>query len=294
MADKQRKNQTVEQALRMGAMSIGGGIAASAIGQAGIIPHDVTGMGGANLPDGSIFHHGPGDPNILERPAGGYLADASHAGSVEITRNNEISNIARSLDDNSTLTINGHTLNILDYAPGGDAIQLAAGRGDPAQVMVMMGQFGMQHGLGRQDQINNSISEDASGEGGDRPDRDASGKKVRYDAHGRRLPDIDEEARDREALAFQHRLDLDTVVETSDSARVHTQITAHGRTLSVDTDFEAYDYDNKYEREEAADHAKDTELTARDDFENHARNMRFRSQIRAHLEAASKDEGLDI
>lgn len=293
MGNKQHKNHTPEQALRMGLMSVGGGITASAISQAGIIPHDVTGMAGANLPDGSVFHHGPGDPNILERPAGGYLADASHAGSVEITRNNEISNIARSLDDTSTLTINGHQLNVLDYTPGGDLVQLAAGRGDPAQIMVMMGQFGMQHGFGSQNHNGSRVSDEIA-QNDDRPDRDADGKKIRYDAHGRRLPDIDEEARDREALAFQHRLDLDTVVETSDSARVHTQITAHGRTLSVDTDFEAYDYDNQYEREEAADHAKNTELTARDEFENHARNMRFRSQIRAHLEAASKDEGLDI
>lgn len=294
MANKQRKDQAVEQALRMGAMSIGGGIAANAIGQAGFIPQDVTGMGGANLPDGSVLHHGPGDPDILERPVGGYLADASHGGSVEITRNSELSNIARSLDDSSSLTIDGHTINILDYAPGGDAVQLAAGRGDPAQIMVMMGQFGMQHGISRIGQSASGFPESGMAEEGDRPETDANGKKARYDASGRRLPDIDEEARDREALAFQHRLDLDTVVETSDSARVHTQITAHGRTLSVDTDFEAYDSDNKYEREEAAEHAQDTQLSAQNDFENTARNMRFRSQIRAHIEAASKDEGLDI
>ena len=93
---------------------------------------------------------------------------------------------------------------------------------------------------------------------------------------------------------LRHRLDLDTAIETSDQSRVTTEIHAHGRTLTIDTEFEARAQDNSEERAEAEDHVHEASRAATEETENSAPDMHFRSKVQAHLDAASRDDGMAI
>lgn len=122
----------------------------------------------------------------------------------------------------------------------------------------------------------------------------AAGRPRKLDAHGNHIPDADENARDMETLGLQHRMDLDTAVETSDQQRVHTELHAHGRTLEIDTDFEATARSNSEERAEAAEHVEEMIHAPSGEMEHSRPDMHFRSRVQAHLDAAAHDDGMSM
>lgn len=271
---------------------------------------DVTGLAGANIGDGSHIHHGPEEGgDILDRPSAGYMAHASATNGITVgPQQGGISEIARSIDKAGTLEIDGHAIDVLDYLPGGDYVQMASGGVDPGQMLMKLAQHGVQHELaahasptsGNADgnHIHDGTGVDRVTQGeddsavppGQTEGRTAIGGPGR--APGRHMPDSDENARDLEALSLEHKLDVDTAIQTSDVAQVHTEIHAHGRMLEIDTNFEAVKPDSDEERREAAEHVDDLARGGRDELDHDEPGIHIRSRIAAHLDAASRDEGL--
>lgn len=287
---------------------------------------DVTGLHGAQLTDGTMLYHGPdeGGP-LLDRPVSGYLAQSSVDEGISIERSGDLSSIARSVDDAGVMTVDGQRISVLDYIPGGDVAQLAAGHVDRSQLMVMLAQHGISQGMQRNmdggseiggplraadldgrgvtvragDYAPDDAAVPAAGRfpaiferapvGGERDDRHDGG-----DAGDGHVPDADENARDLEQLAMVHRMDLGTAVETSDQSAVHSEMHAHGRTLSIDTAFEARAPDTDAERREADEHVRETVQAPQGEHEHRAADMHFRSRVQAHLDVQSRDEGISL
>jgi hypothetical protein len=283
-------------------------------------PVDVTGLSGSHIDSGSVMHHGPVDGGMqIDRPSTGYLAESSVSHGVEMEKGLDVSTIARDVDKAGSMTIDGQTYSVLDYMPGGDFVQMAAGSVNPAQLMMSLGQYGMKRqmesgapgnvpasgasaGQSQSDAARGADGLPIEGASGERSPSEIA-RQARAGGHeavaaaraaGHHVPDADENARDLERLALQHRLDLDTAVETSDSARVHTEVHAHGRTLEIDTDFEATARSNTEERAEAAEHVMETTHASLSETEHTRPDMRFRSKVQAHLDAAAQDQGLSI
>lgn len=268
-------------------------------------PIDVTGLHGAQIDSGSIMHHGPADGgDLLDRPSAGYMAHSSSTNGIELQHDGEVTTIARHMDKAGTFNVDGNEISVLDYIPGGDMVQMAAGNIDPSQIMMTIAQHGIQNQMshdtvGTPGRTRTEVgaadvaeSNDGSSINAEEGRVDRIGRKV--DADGQHIPDADENARDMEALALQHRIDLDTAVETSDQYRVHTEIHAHGRTLVIDTDFEATAKDNSFERAEAAEHVEEVAHAPVGEMEHSRPDMHFRSKVQAHLDAAAQDEGMSI
>ncbi len=275
---------------------------------------DVTGMYGSQVDSGSVLHHGPAEGGeLLDRPSGGYLAHASSDSGVALTPGMDVSTIARDINDAGTFSTGSGSVSVMDYLPGGDMVQLAAGQVDPSQIAMGAMQQGMERQMGDGAASSGAMTTggavNASGAGGDAsgvPGVAATGDSAAAvgggaaaaaaaaRSFGGHVPDADENARDMEALALQHRLDLDTAVETSDRSRVHTEIHAHGRTLEIDTDFEATAPDNAEERAEAAEHVREATHSPLSEMENSKPDMHFRSKVHAFLDAASRDEGISL
>ena len=285
---------------------------------------DVTGMGGHLVEDGSILHHGPSsDGTLLDRPSGGYLAHASTQAGVGVEADGMgISSIARSINEAGTLQMDGHTIQVLDYVPGGDMVQAVAGHADPAQMMMGLAKMGIEQEMGAHEAGNrdhaarsgdmerdatasfHGIAGGGGGASAARPRSAASewggrsGRAGPGEIHGGgangHAPDADENARDLEELALEHKRDLDTAVETSDVSHVHTEIHAHGRTLSIDTDYEARVPDHDHERKEAAEHVDAVTHSPVGDVQHDEPGIHFRSQVASHLDAMSRDEGMSM
>lgn len=303
---------------------------------------DVTGLSGANVGHGSALHHGPADGGeLLDRPSAGYMAHASTQQGVAIEpQGEEISHIARGMNDAGTMTVDGQTIQVLDYMPGGDMVQMAAGQVDPGQMLMKIAQHGIseeveksggdgmsmeraigsapagqetvftERGSSGQTGIHDHMAPDDMGTQHDRgadgnhagiPEHDVSngaagtaGRMAAKHALGQHIPDADENARDLEALALQHRLDVDTAIQTSDHSEVHTQMHAHGRTLEIDTDFDATKPSNDQERSEASEHVTEVARGGHDEVNLDEPGMHMRSRIAAHLDAASRDEGISM
>lgn len=286
-------------------------------------PADVTGLAGAQVDTGSVLHHGPSSGGeLLDRPVAGYMAESSaHSGLSVEQSTSEVSRIARDLNEAGTFTHDGQSYEVLDYIPGGDFVQIAAGTANPTQIMMTIAQHGIINQMRQQDLGSGGQATEAGGIGdpATAPHRGGAIDGARDEGRGRSvaggqgsasndggrsiadaghddhdLPDADENARDREALMLRHRLDLDTAIETSDQSRVTTEIHAHGRTLTIDTEFEARAQDNSEERAEAEDHVHEASRAATEETENSAPDMHFRSKVQAHLDAASRDDGMAI
>lgn len=342
----------LQQAMRSAVMNVATGGMANAFAHPGLgdalsgTGTDVTGLNGAQIGDGSVMHNGPDiGGEALERPSAGYLAHTAGGGSVDVAdgAGANVSSIARDLDNAGHLTMRGTTYDVFDYLPGGDAVQIAAGRVDPAQVMGSFAGEGIEHGMmfeaergfkdvgsGRSGGVSDAAKSSggmtaddgpvqgahshrgprsAGIEGGpsggydgdvaeDLAGDSAGGTKRRIDpATGHHIPDADENARDMEELMFEHGQRLDTAVEASGQATVHTEVHAHGRTLAVDTYFEAVDRkDVPHEVKEAEDHAERTlhAVGAQETVETDTSDMRFRSQVHAYLDQQSRDEGMSL
>lgn len=279
---------------------------------------DVSGLSAGSIGDGSLMHHGPIEGGAaLDRPSAGYMAQASLDEGVSIdSPESGVSNIARDINQAATLEIDGQEIQVLDYIPGGDMIQLAAGQANPGQVIMqlahqgitremMMNQSGgtidvqqamtensasgIDQGSGAQDQNGSSnVGVDAG------VDASAGAAGAAGAAAMQRVPDADENARDLEALIIQHRQDVDTAVQSTDIAQVHTEIHAHGRTLEINTDFEATKSDNEEERKDASEHVTEVSQNVRNEVNHYEPGMHMRSRIAAHLDAASRDDGMSL
>lgn len=285
---------------------------------------DVTGMNGSQIDSGSVLHHGPSEGGeLLDRPSAGYLAHASTDSGVALTHDMDVSTIARDINDAGTFSTGSGSVSVMDYLPGGDMVQLAAGQVDPSQIAMgalqqgmerqmadggvhsattagggAMDPSGLQDASARQPGVQTTggpVPQDGASDGGSAASGGGTTAAIAAArSFGGHVPDADENARDMEALAFQHRLDLDTAVETSDSAHVHTEIHAHGRTLEIDTDFEATAHDNAEERAEAAEHVREATHSPLSEMEHSRPDMHFRSKVHAFLDAASRDEGMGL
>lgn len=287
---------------------------------------DVTGMHGAQIDSGSVLHHGPVEGGeLMDRPSAGYMAHASADNGIALSQETDVSTIARSINDAGTFSTGSGTVSVMDYLPGGDMVQLAAGQVDPSQIAMSVMQQGMEqqlaHGSGHAAGAAHaggaafdpsgmhhagSPHHASGGEGGGGGNghlavdgqpldgsTNAAGIAAARAGHAH-IPDADENARDMEELAVQHRLDLDTAVQTSDRAHVHTEVHAHGRTLEIDTDFEATAPDNAEERAEAAEHVREATHSPLSEMEHSRPDMHFRSKVHAFLDAASRDEGISL
>lgn len=245
-------------------------------------PVDVTGHGSSLIDDGSALHHGPADGgSALDRPSAGYLAHGSHDGGIGLELNDSVSEISKDLDNAGSFNISGTNLNLMDMVPGGDIIQVAAGHGDPTQILMSLAQHGAGHG-GAQAGMGSEAGVELAAHAA------LSGMKMTN------MLDADEEGRDRDALLAQHDINMKTAIETSDNAHVHTEIKAHGRTLSMDTDFEARYPDNDVEKQAAHDHVEKAAHGSGNELESEGPLMKFRSVIQAQMARDEQDGGISL
>jgi len=252
---------------------------------------DVTGIHGAQIDDGSVLHLGPAEAGeMLERPAAGYLAHSAIGGSiiVEPTADGEGYSLARPFDSRGQFTVDGHTYEVLDYLPASEIAQSVAQRAAPSEFMRSLLDRGGEDAERRRDAFGREVNAD-----GRSMAPDGQMRKVDI-ATGQHIADADENARDLEALLTEHRHKLDTAVQSFDQSRVHTELHAHGRTLTVDTDFEATEPDNQLERQEADGHVEKALHDGRPDVETNKGDMHFRSQVHAYLDQQANDAGMSF
>jgi hypothetical protein len=226
------------------------------------------------------------------------------------------------------MQINGMDVNLIDFVPGGDFVQMAAGeKFNPSSMMLALAKGRMEaemihgHLLHREtDQeraerqiemaSSPSMSEAPGPEqarwGNRKPDgagldggaaeedkaMDGHEGEGRTDASGRPSIDSDTAARDMAILGHEHARNLDNAVSQWDEQDVHTEMMLHGRRIEIDTHFDAHNPDNAKEREKAEDHAKEIPIDGNRETVTEGSRMAFRSQVHAHLEAASRDDGI--
>lgn len=262
--------------------------------QTAIAAHDptgVTGLHGDQLVDGTQMLPGPGTADLLERPAAGYLATASTHQSLALSNLDPgaIHEIARSADQAGMLNIDGRAINVLDFVPGGDGVQLLAGHTSFVDIAFIMAENGIplttsknaHHGRNAQGLESVVI-------GGSAPE-EAMEPSNNADRVGSQPSDYDVMQRDLEGLYFQHAIDINEAVGNSDETSVHTEIFAHGRVLELDTNFEARLASNQEEKVEAKEHLTDMRVSGKEDVSHDEPNLHFRTQMHAFIK--SRNEG---
>ena len=257
---------------------------------------------------GAELHSGPAEGGtMLDRPAAGYLADhsTSHGLNLEYAPDS-VSEIASSIDQAGTMTVNGETIKVLDYAPGGEFIQAAGGAQlDAADALGMMGHAAVSSGgLGRELTRNaDGVVIDAQGNavdpsivtGGDY-NYGPSLNSVSGGAH--RSLDMfadDNESDDsaeaqidkadspiRQQLELDHRLAMQAALQTSDETEIETTVHAGDKSLSIKTSFEARLADNSVEQKEGEEHLQDVMRRPGNDIQSAHDHFRMRSIIEAN------------
>jgi hypothetical protein len=242
----------------------------------------------------------------MDRPLSGYLAHSSAAEGIELERTMDMTTIARNIDSAGTFTVDGQEISVLDYIPGGDIVQATSGNVDPAKLIIELAHYGSVnsqetrqeafHQESKDENVSN-VAEEEQYQNSIKSNDPFEGQK-NLEKH--QTQDVDaqyadqaQKAQDLESLSLQHRLDLHTVVETSDQSEVLTSIHAHGQTLELKTVFEARSPDHQEEQKEAESHVKDLVHSPLDETESKKPDMVFRSKVLAHLDAAARDEGLE-
>lgn len=268
---------------------------------------DITGSNGSYVGDGSIIYQGPqAGGDLMDRPLSGYLAHSSAAEGIELERTMDMTTIARNIDSAGTFTVDGQKISVLDYIPGGDIVQATSGNVDPAKLIIELAHYGSVNSqetrqeafhqeskdenvsnVAEEEQYQNSIKSNDSFEG------QKNLEKHQTQDVDAQYADQAQKAQDLESLSLQHRLDLHTVVETSDQSEVLTSIHAHGQTLELKTVFEARSPDHQEEQKEAESHVKDLVHSPLEETESKKPDMIFRSKVLAHLDAAARDEGIE-
>lgn len=324
----------------------------------GLLEHAESGT--ASVVDGLSSHamsHGatvisgpPEGGSLLERPVGSFLAEQAGHQSIEIEQfagDHGPTYLAKRIAGAGEMQIAGMDVNLIDFVPGGDFVQMAAGeKFDPSHVLMALAKGRMEaeaiHGhllhretdherAERRAEMASSPSmaeEDASGSGehaghgrsvngprgqdavetdpwgigdGAGPEGQTDGGGLatgaekgtgRVDMAGRPALDSDTAARDLAILGREHARNLDNAVSQWDEQDVHTEMVLHGRRIEIDTHFDAHHPDNVKEREKAEDHAREIPVDGNKETVTEGSRMAFRSQVHAHLEAASRDEGI--
>lgn len=282
---------------------------------------DITGKAGQVLGEGADLLGGPqlgGD--TLERPIAGYAATYGANSGIEITHAPDtMGHIARSIADNSTMNLNGREIDLLDYLPGGDIIQVEAGKqltaADYAQTISALGiGHAMRNGieldmsakrddtLGEvQKMLSASDDQDQNADRGkDLGNHDsasvldaelaasplaATGQPPAQKRDNESI-NVGDESMAMDALISEHRLALNTAVANSDYTQVHSEIHVGGKTLTIDTSYEARNDDNSYERKVGQEHVNDIAQGARG-AQKQAPGISMQSQV------ASMNRGLE-
>lgn len=325
------------------------------------VPRSATpadGMSAEAFSHGATVISGPEEGGaLLERPVGSFLAEHAADRSIELDPNAGESGatyLARRIAGAGEMTVAGMDVNLIDFVPGGDIVQMVAGeRFNPSSMMLAIAKGKMEseaihgHLLHREteqeraaedarlasspsinDRLTSSPSTDdrhvahagqhrhgdvgtghgekerTTGDGTgpatdealpardeDEQDR-APGTEPGPDRKGRPRIDADTAARDLAILGQEHARNLDNAVSQWDEHDVHTEMTLHGRRIEVDTHFDAHNVDNAKERDTARDHAGRIPGSQDNETVTEGSKMAFRSQVHAHLEAASRDEGI--
>jgi hypothetical protein len=302
----------------------------------------VDGLSSHAMSHGATVISGPPEGgSLLERPVGSFLADQATHQSLELEQyagDHGPTYLAKRVAGAGEMHMAGMDVNLIDFVPGGDFVQMAAGeKFDPTTMMMALAKGRMEaevihgHLLHREtdhereerriDMASSpSMGEDTpygeagSGHAGsettpwgtrsrDGAGMDGQGKgeeatmdgeegKGRVDEAGRPVIDSDTAARDLAILGGEHARNLDNAVSQWDEQDVHTEMTLHGRRVEIDTHFDAHNPDNAKEREKAEDHVKEIPVDGNRETVTEGNRMAFRSQVHAHLEAASRDEGI--
>jgi len=301
----------------------------------------VDGLSSHAMSHGATVISGPPEGgSLLERPVGSFLAEQATHQSLEIEQyagDHGPTYLAKRVAGAGEMQMAGMDVNLIDFVPGGDFVQMAAGeKFDPSHVMMALakgrmeaevvhghllhretdreraehridmasspsmtdetsGAGGMEHagggitpwGNAKRDGV--SMDGAADGEGATMGGEEGGG---RTDAAGRPAIDGDTAARDLAILGGEHARNLDNAVSQWDEQDVHTEMMLHGRHIEIDTHFDAHNPDNTKEREKAEDHAKEIPVDGNTETVTEGNRMAFRSQVHAHLEASSRDEGI--
>lgn len=297
--------------------------------------HDATGMGAANMADGGTVIPGPSEGGaFLDRPAGDFLAQSTNMQSLDISvPQHGMAETIKSIEGYSHLKVDGVDIDLMDYVPGGDIVQIMSGQAaDPSSLSMLIAKHGFAHEsemlqtphtidlhgtpasalqqaegrpdpgmgsewLGRGENASGEMAMQSAGEIGQAVQYGSAGAAgmAAHRAGRAPQPDSDVLERDRGMLLEEHAHNLETSVASFDQSVVHTEMHAHGRTIAVDTHFEAHHPDNELEKHVADDHVHDEVLHApRDETNTERPGMKFRTLVQAHLDAASKDEGMSI
>lgn len=298
---------------------------------------EVDGLSSHAMSHGATVISGPSEGgSLLERPVGSFLAEQATHQSLELEQfagDHGPTYLAKRVAGAGEMQLAGMDVNLIDFVPGGDFVQMAAGeKFNPSSMMMALAKGRMEaeviHGhllhretdqerAERQVEMASSPSMSESPMSGPgSPDagrwgtRSADGAGLegnsegegqavdgqegagRIDAAGRPALDNDTAARDMAILGNEHARNLDNAVSQWDEHDVHTEMMLHGRRIEIDTHFDAHNPDNAKEREKAEDHAKEIPVDGNNETVTEGNRMAFRSQVHAHLEAASRDEGI--
>jgi hypothetical protein len=291
---REEEQSTLSKMIKMGLAGTTGNIVTQHIA-APFIDESIPSVGRKNVTDeidnidGAELHSGPAEGGaMLDRPIAGYLAEQTVGNSLSLEYTPDtISTIASNVDEASTMTVNGETIKVLDYAPGGDLIQASGGTQlDASSALGMVGQLAittgsLQGALGTEEIAGQSqgfssgleLSED----GNDNGDRDSESKEI--NKPGSPL---------RDQLEAEHRLALQTALQTSDETEIETEVHSGGKSLKVKTSFEARMADSSQEQKEGEKHIQDIIHQPRNDIQKTHDYFRMRSVIE------SNDEGMSI
>lgn len=294
------------------------------------------GLAGQAMSHGATVISGPSEGGaLLERPVGSFLAEQATEQSLEIEQFDGAqgaSYLAKRVAGAGEMQFAGMDLNLIDFVPGGDFVQMAAGeKFNPSSMMLSLAKGRLEaeavhgHLLHRETDLERaqhreematspSMSEEpahGSGDGDVSPwglergsdaplKTDLGGDQAmdgaedgqRVDGNGRPTIDSDTAARDMAILGNEHARNLDNAVTQWDEQDVHTEMTLHGRHIEIDTHFDAHNPDNRKERDKAEDHAREIPIDGNQETVTEGNRMAFRSQVHAHLDAASRDEGI--
>lgn len=320
----------------------------------------VDGLSSHAMAHGSTIISGPEEGGaFLDRPVGSLLAQQASEQSVEIEQfasEHGPTYLARQIAGAGEMQIAGYDLNVIDFVPGGDLVQMVAGeKFDPSHMMMALAKGKMEsevvhgHLLHRetdQERAERQIERASSPSMADEPSspvenvqrhsaddrgperspwgadkaegpdhlaegpvngpsegqatavqeqavQEQDGQEAVPGSAGARIPlDNDTAARDLAILGHEHARNLDNAVSQWDEQDVHTEMTLHGRKIEIDTHFDAYNEDNRKEREMADEHVREIPIDGNKETVTEGSRMAFRSHVHAHMEAAARDEGI--
>lgn len=101
----------------------------------------------------------------------------------------------------------------------------------------------------------------------------------------------DEIAREKDRLAHEHSLKLDAIVETTDEALVVTEREVGGKTMRVETRYEARHKNHDKERQQAKDSIQEARHAATGISKTEKNQMSFRTRMAYEQHLREQDQG---